>query len=69
MRTVAWEIASQIALRNCSKEVGGKVGIIYDFSEGGVRAVKHTFQQRLAARHEKVSHEEQILSLMILVLY
>ena len=26
-RTVAWEIAPQIALRNCSKEVGGKENI------------------------------------------
>ena len=30
MRTVAQETASQIALRNCSKEVGGKVSVIYD---------------------------------------
>ena len=35
MRTVAWDTASQIALRNCSEEVGGKVSIIYDFSDGG----------------------------------
>ena len=27
MRTIARETASQIALRNCSKEVGGKVSI------------------------------------------
>ena len=27
MRTAAWETAFQIPLRNCSKEVGGKVGI------------------------------------------
>ena len=27
MRTIAWETASQIALRNCSKEVGGKVSV------------------------------------------
>ena len=27
MRTIAWETASQIALRNCSKEVEGKVSI------------------------------------------
>ena len=28
MRTIAWETAFQIALRNCSKEAGGK-GSIY----------------------------------------
>ena len=27
MRTAAWETAPPIALRNCSKEVGGKVNI------------------------------------------
>ena len=27
MRTIVWETASQIALRNCSKEVRGKVSI------------------------------------------
>ena len=27
MRTTAWETAPQIALRNCSKEVGGKDSI------------------------------------------
>ena len=37
----------------------------------GVRAVKHTFWQRLAASQEKVaaSHEEQASPLMILVLF
>ena len=27
MRTIAWETAFQIALRNCSKEVRGKISI------------------------------------------
>ena len=27
LRTAAWDTAFQIALRNCSKEVGGKVSI------------------------------------------
>jgi hypothetical protein len=27
MRTAAWETAFQIALRNCSKEVAGKISI------------------------------------------
>lgn len=34
MRTIAQETAFQMALGNCSKEAGGKVSIIYDFSEG-----------------------------------
>ena len=36
MRTAAWEIAPQIALRNCSKEVGeaGKISIHMIFDEG-----------------------------------
>lgn len=33
MRTIAWEMASQVALRNSSEEAGGgKLSIIYDFS-------------------------------------
>ena len=63
MRTIDLETASQVVLRNCSKEVRGKVRIIYDFSEGGT-CIKHTFWQRLAA-----SHEEQMSPLMILVLF
>ena len=31
MRTIAQETAFQIALRNCSKEVEGKVSVIYDW--------------------------------------
>ena len=66
MRTIGWETTFQVALRNCSKEVGGKVSVIYGFSEGGgrVRAVKHTFWQRVAA-----SHKEQMSLLMILVFF
>ena len=64
MRTIFQETSSQIALRNCSEEAGGKVTIVYDFSEGGLHAVKHTFWQRLA-----VSHEEHISPLIILVLF
>ena len=42
MRTLAWKTAFQIALRNCSVEVGGKVSI-YVFGEGGVLAIKLIF--------------------------
>lgn len=36
MRTMAQEISSPIALRNCSKEVGGGGRYICDFGEGGM---------------------------------
>ena len=43
MRTIAWETAFLIALRNCSKDVG-RTGIkIYDFGEEGVHAIKYLF--------------------------
>ena len=66
MRTADRETASQTALRNCSKEVAGKVRVICDFSEGGWggRAVKHAFWQRLVA-----GHEEQMSPSMTLVLF
>ena len=63
MRTIARETAFQIALRNCSKEVGERSGF-YMILVKGVRAVKHTFWQRLTA-----SHEEQMSPLIILVLF
>ena len=51
IRTVVWETAPQLALRNCSREVEGKVNI-YDFGEGGVHAVKHLPYKRLPASHQ-----------------
>ena len=41
MKTASWQTAAQIALRNCSKEVGGR-SYICDFGIGGVHAIKHT---------------------------
>ena len=35
MRAITLETASPISLRNCFKEVVGKVSSIYDFSEKG----------------------------------
>ena len=35
VRTTAQETASRIALRNCSEDVGGKLSMIYYFSEEG----------------------------------
>ena len=43
MRIIARETVFQIALRNCSKEVGGGGQYICDFGEGGVRTIKHIF--------------------------
>ena len=42
MRTVAQETASQIVLRNCVEEVGGKVSIC-DSGEREEHAIKHIF--------------------------
>ena len=43
MRTIAWETAFQIALRNCSKELRGKISILGDFAERGICTSKHVF--------------------------
>ena len=40
MRTAVQETAPQRALRNCSKELGGKGRYICDFGEGGIDAIK-----------------------------
>ena len=70
IRIIVREIASQIALRNCSEEVSGEV---CDFGEGGyVCAINHTFWQKVTASHKKVaaSHKRQMSLLMIfLVLF
>ena len=46
MRTAAQEAASQIALRDCSKQAVGKVNI-KGFGEGGVNTMKHSFYKRV----------------------
>ena len=43
MRTITWETAFQIALRDCSKELSGKVSILSDFAEWGMCTSKHIF--------------------------
>ena len=50
MRTVAWETATQIALRNCPKEAGreGEGEYICGFGEGGIHAIKHIFFQKVS---------------------
>ena len=40
MRTAAWETAPQIALRGCSRELGGEGQNRCDFGKDGVQAIK-----------------------------
>ena len=42
MKTAAWKTASQVALRNCSKEAGGEGQYICDFGKRGIDVFKHT---------------------------
>jgi len=46
MRTAAWEIAPQLALRNCSKELWGKVKI-KDSGEGRVQCNQALILQKV----------------------
>ena len=48
MRVATGETAPQIALRNCSKEAGGKGQYICDFGEERIHAVKHMFFQKVS---------------------
>ena len=50
MRTEAWEAASQIALRDCSKATVGEVNI-QGFGERGA-LMKHSFYKRFFVSHE-----------------
>ena len=51
MRTAAWEAASQMALRDCSKAAVGEVNT-YGFGEGGVNTMKHSFYKSFFVIHE-----------------
>ena len=53
MRTAAWETATQIALRDHSKETVGQDQYVRDFGEGRVHAIKHKFPQKLSASHKE----------------
>ena len=52
MRTTAPDTASQMALRNCSKEVRETVSI-YVILVRGVHVIRLAFQQKVAASHEE----------------
>ena len=64
MRTVAQETVFQIALRNCSKEVGGVGGGQYICDFGGREYMQSStdFLQKVSASLLEViaSHEEQM---------
>ena len=59
MRTAAREVASQIALRDCSKQAVGKVNI-KGFGEGGVNTMKHSFYKRVLSVMRIWPHHEGI---------
>ena len=71
MRTMAQETAFQIALRNCSEEVGGKVSIYVILVKGEYMQSSTHFFQTVSASLVKVtaSHEEQTSPRRILVLF
>ena len=47
MRTIGPEVAFQIVLKYCSKEIGRKVSIYGILVKREVHAAKHTFYRRL----------------------
>ena len=60
MKAIALETTFQLALRNCSKEAGGKGQYVYDFGEGRIHAIKHILFQKFSASLAKLSasHEQ-----------
>ena len=46
MRTAAWEAASQIALRGCSKAASGGKSICKVLVKGEFNPMKHSFYER-----------------------
>ena len=71
LKTITWEMVSQIALRNCSEEVRGEVCIYVIWEIGVICANKHIFWPKVTAGHKKVGarQEEQMSPLIILVLF
>ena len=63
MRTAARETAFQMALRNCSKEVGGKVSIYVILVKGEYMQSSTYFLQKVSASHEEQSSPWSILVL------
>ena len=60
MRTSAWEIVPQIALRNCFKEIGGKVSIYVILVKRDYMQSSTNFSRRfLLVSWNFTSHKEQ----------
>ena len=55
MRTVAWEIAPQIPLKNCSEEVGGKAIYVILVKEEYLQSSIFFFQKDFASYEEQSS--------------
>lgn len=55
LRTVAWETAFQMALRNCSNEAMKEPGYTGDFAEGKKNVVAH---QKITANHKRKSKQK-----------
>ena len=61
MRMAAWETAAQVALRNCSKEIGRKVSIYAVLVKGEYMHSSMYFFQKVSANLMMLSasHKEQ----------
>ena len=60
MRTAAWETAPQVALRNCSKEAGGRSVYMRFWCRGSTCNDARIFPEGFICSHEAfASHEEQ----------
>ncbi|XP_029074962.1 catechol O-methyltransferase isoform X1 [Monodon monoceros] len=59
MRAAAWETGPPIALRNCSKEVGGEGQYVCDFGEGGVHAIECIFFCQMFLLVTRSSHHHE----------
>ena len=58
MRTIAQETAFQISVRNCSKEVGGKVSVYVILVYGEYTQSSTYFLQKVSSSHESSRHHE-----------
>ena len=61
MKTAGQETASQIALRNCSKEAGGKVSIYVILVKGEYMQSSTYFLQKVSASHKEQTSPRRIL--------
>ena len=68
MRTIARETAFQIVLRNCSKEVGGKVSICVILMKGEYMQSSTYFLQKVAASFVKIQHDNYVLGIKVIIM-